>query len=143
MKFMIIRKADAETEANVLPTQELIDAMLAYNQEMVDSGVMLMGEGLGPSSQGARVKFHGGKPTVIDGPFAEARELIGGFSIIEVPSLADAVAWVCKWPQIDGHGEVEIEIMRVLTADDFGDAFTPELREKEDRMREDMEKRQQ
>jgi hypothetical protein len=143
MKFMIIRKADAETEANVLPTLDLIDAMLAYNQEMLEAGIMVMGEGLAPSSQGARVTFHGGKPTVVDGPFAEARELVGGFSIIEVPSLAEAIAWVRKWPQIDGHGEVEIEIMRILSAEDFGEAFTPELREREDRMRQQMEQRQQ
>lgn len=135
MKFMIIRKADAETEAGVLPSRELIEAMLAYNQEMVDAGVMVMGEGLAPSREGARVKFQGGRPVVIDGPFAEARELVGGFSIIDVPSLEDAIAWVRKWPPLDGHGEAEIEIRRVLSAEDFGEAFTPDLQAKEESMR--------
>lgn len=141
MKFMVVRKADEETEAGVLPSRELIDQMLAYNEEMVKAGVMLMGEGLAPSREGARVRFHGGKPAVVDGPFAEARELVGGFSIIEVPSLADAIAWVRKWPQIDGHGEVEIEIYRVLSAEDFGEAFTPDLQDKEEAMRREIERR--
>jgi hypothetical protein len=142
VKFMIIRKADAETEAGVLPSTELIEAMTAYNEEMVKAGVMLMGEGLAPSREAVRVKFHGGKPNVIDGPFAEARELVGGFSIIEVPSLAEAIAWVRKWPQIDGHGEVEIEIFRVLTAEDFGEAFTPELQQKEEMLRQQAARQQ-
>jgi hypothetical protein len=132
---MIIRKADAETEAGVLPSTELIEAMTAYNEEMVKAGVMLMGEGLAPSREAVRVKFHGGKPNVVDGPFAETKELVAGFSIIQCASKEEAIAWVKQWPQLDGHGEVEIEIRQIYEAEDFGAAFTPEQREKEEQLR--------
>src|SRR3569833_563493 len=139
MRFMIIRKADAETEAEVMPTTELIEAMMAYNEEMVKAGVMKAGEGLRASSLGARVKFSGGKPMVIDGPFAGTKELIAGYSIIESASLEEALAWVEKWPMRDGHGNVEREVRRIFEAADFGESFTPELQAKEQRLREQTE----
>ena len=135
MRFMIIRKADAETEAGVMPTEELVDAMMRYNAEMVDAGIMLAGDGLQPSSRGARVKFSGGRPMVTDGPFAEAKELVAGFSIIDVESREEAIEWVKRWPQADGHGEVEIESRPLYEADDFGEAFTSRIREWEERLR--------
>ena len=135
MRFMIIRKADAETEAGVLPTEQLVADMLAYNGELVKAGVMLAGEGLQPSSKGARIKFSGGQPTIIDGPFAEAKELVAGFTLIDVRSREEAIEWVKRWPTIDGHGEVELELRQVYESDDFGDAVTPALREQEDRIR--------
>jgi hypothetical protein len=136
MKFMIIRKADAETEAeNDAASPELLAAMMAYNDEMLKAGVMLQGNGLRSSAAGARVKFHGGKPTVVDGPFTEAKELIAGFSIIEVASKTEAIEWVKRWPQIDGHGEVELEIRQVFELEDFGGDRVQELREHEARMR--------
>jgi len=135
MRFMIIRKADAATEAAALPTEQLVRDMLNYNETLVKAGVMLAGEGLRPSSQGARVRFSGGKTTVIDGPFAETKELIAGFTMIEVRSRAEAIEWVRRWPPLDGDGEVELELRQVMTPDDFGDALTPELREHEARLR--------
>jgi hypothetical protein len=135
MRFMIIRKADAETEAGVMPSEQLIAAMMKYNEELVKAGAMLAGEGLQPSSKGARVKFSGGKPAVIDGPFTETKELIAGFTMIQAKSREEAIEWVKRWPAIDGHGEAEIEIRQVFEADDFGAEFTPELREQEERLR--------
>jgi hypothetical protein len=135
MRFMIIRKADAETEAGVMPGEGLVDAMMKYNAEMVDAGIMLAGDGLQPSSRGARVRFSGGRPMVTDGPFAEAKELVAGFSVIDVASLDEAVEWVKRWPQEDGHGEVEIEIRPLYEVDAFGDAFTARIREQDERMR--------
>jgi len=132
---MIIRKADKETEAGVLPSTELLAAMLKYNEELVKAGVMLQGEGLQASSKGARVKFSKGKPTVIDGPFTEAKELIAGFTMIQVKSKEEAIEWVKRWPALDGHGEVEIEIRQVFEADDFGPELTPEIRKQEQRLR--------
>jgi len=132
---MIIRKADKETEAGVLPSTELLAAMLKYNEELVKAGVMLQGEGLQASSKGARVKFSKGKPTVIDGPFTEAKELIAGFTMIQVKSKEEATEWVKRWPALDGHGEVEIEIRQVFEADDFGPELTPEIRKQEQRLR--------
>jgi hypothetical protein len=142
MRFMIIRKADAETEAGMMPTQELVTAMMKYNEEMVNAGVMLAGDGLKPSSRGARVKFHGGTPTVTDGPFTEAKELVAGYSIIQVGSREEAIEWVKRWPVEDGHGEVEIEIRPLYEADDFGEAFTAELRQHEERLRAKVAERQ-
>src|SRR3569833_4113232 len=139
MRFMIIRKADPETEAEVMPTTELIAAMTAYNDELAKAGVMTAGEGLRAASLGARGKFSGGKPMVIDGPFAETKELIAGYSIIECASLEEALAWVEKWPKLDGHGNVELEVRRIFEAADFGEAFTPELQAKEQRLREQTE----
>ena len=136
MRFMIIRKADKYTEAGVLPDEKLIAAMGQYNEELVNAGIMLAGEGLQPSAKGARVKFSGGKPRVTDGPFSETKELIAGFTMIEVRSMDEAIEWVKRWPAEDGNGEVEIEIRKVFEASDFGAEFTPELREAEERMRE-------
>jgi hypothetical protein len=135
MRFIILRKADQRTEAGVMPSEQLLAAMGNYNEELVKAGVMLAGEGLQPSSKGARVKFSKGKPTVIDGPFTEAKELIAGFTMIQVKSKAEAIEWAKRWPPLDGDGEVEIEIRQVFEAEDFGSEFTPELREQEERLR--------
>jgi hypothetical protein len=139
---MIIRKADAETEAGVMPSHELLAAMGAYMEELNAAGVLLAGEGLQGSDKGARIKFSGGKPTVIDGPFAEAKELIAGYAIIQVGSREEAIDWVKRWPPLDGHGEVELELRQIFEAADFGPEFTPELREAEDRMRAQAAERQ-
>ncbi|WP_406695295.1 YciI family protein [Singulisphaera sp. Ch08] len=138
MRFMIIRKADKDTEAGVLPSEELLAAMVKYNEELVRAGVLLAGEGLQPSAKGARVKFSGGKPSVIDGPFAETKELVAGFTMIEVKSKEEALEWVKRWPALDGNGEVEIELRQIYEAADFGAEFTPELREAEERMRDQL-----
>lgn len=140
MRFMIIRKADADTEAGVMPTEALLAAMTQYNQQMVDAGIMRAGEGLHPSTKGVRIKFSGGKPTVIDGPFAETKELIAGFTIIEVASREEALEWVKKWPKLDGGGNVELELRQIFSDDDFGPEFTPELREAEAKMRDHIAK---
>lgn len=143
MRFMIIRKADDETEAGAMPTQELVAAMTSYNEDLINAGVMLAGEGLRPSSQGVRVRFtSNGERTVIDGPFSETKELIAGFSLIQVKSKEEAVEWVKRWPAEDGHGAVQIEIRQVFEDDDFGDALTPELREQEARLRAELTGRQ-
>jgi hypothetical protein len=129
MRFMVIRKADEETEAGVLPTTELFEAMTRYNEELVKAGVMLSGEGLMASDRGAVVKFDAtGRKTVIDGPFAESKELVAGFSILQADSLEEVLEWVKKWPVEDGHGNAEIEIRQVHEAEDFGDALTDENR---------------
>jgi hypothetical protein len=129
---MIIRKSDRNTEAGVMPSTELLAAMVKYNEEMAKAGVLLDGVGLHPSSKGVRVKRSGGKRTVIDGPFTEAKELIAGFSMIQARSKEEAIEWVNRWPIEDG--DVELEIRQVFEAEDFGEAFTPELREREERM---------
>jgi hypothetical protein len=121
MRFMIIRKADGETEAGAEPTEELITAMLAYNQQMIDAGVFIDGAGLKKSARGARVSFSNGKPTVTDGPFTEAKELIAGFSILEVNSRDEAIEWVKQWPPLDGHGNAQIEIRELFSHSDFGE----------------------
>ena len=132
MQFLVIRKADAETEAGAMPSKELIDDMTAYNAGLVAKGAMKSGAGLMPSSRGARVSFSNGKPRVIDGPFAEAKELIAGFSIIEAGSLAEVIEMVKQWPQSDGHGNVQVEIRQVVTAEDLG--FTEEQLERYNRV---------
>ena len=137
MRFMIIVKADKNTEAGVLPDEKLLAAMGKYNEELVKAGIMLAGEGLHPSSKGARVKFSGGKRIVTDGPFTETKELIAGFWLWEVKSKQEAIEWVKRCPNPTGE-ESEIEIRQVFEADDFGDAFTPELREQEERLRAQM-----
>lgn len=139
MRFMLMVKANKDTEAGVLPSEKLLTEMGKYNEELVKAGVMLAGEGLQPSSKGARVKFSGTKRTVIDGPFAEAKELIAGFWLIQAKSKEEAIEWVKRCPN-PMEGESEIEIRQVYEASDFGDEFTPELREAEERMREHMEK---
>jgi hypothetical protein len=136
MRFMIIRKADKDTEAGILPSEALLGAMLRYNEAMVKAGVMLAGEGLHPSAKGARVKFKGGTPTVIDGPFAETKELIAGFSMIQVKSREEAIEWLKRWPAEDANGEVELELRQVFEAEDFGEEFTPELRRQEELLRQ-------
>ena len=134
MRFMIIVKADQSTEAGVLPDEQLLAAMTKYNEELVNAGIMLAGEGLHPSSKGARVKFSGAKRTVIDGPFTEAKELIAGFWLWRVKSKAEAIEWVKRCPNPTG-AESEIEIRQVFEDDDFGAELTPELREREARLR--------
>jgi len=133
MRFMVMVKANEESEAGVLPSEELLTAMGTYNEELVKAGVMLAGEGLHPSSKGARVRFSGDKRTVIDGPFAETKELVAGFWLFEVKSLEEAIEWVKRCPN-PMNGESEIEIRQVFESDDFGEAFTPELREQEERV---------
>ena len=134
MRFMILLKADKTTESGALPDERLLTEMGKYNEELVRAGVMLAGEGLHPSSKGARVKFSGTSRTVIDGPFAETKELLAGFWIFKVDSLQEAVDWVKKCPN-PLIGDAEIEIRQIFEADDFGQEFTPELREQEERLR--------
>jgi hypothetical protein len=135
MRFMILRKADKNTEAGCLPDEKLLAAMGQYMEDMAKAGVLLGGEGLRPTSEGVRVKFSRGKPNVTDGPFAEAKELIAGWGLIQVNSMEEAIAWVKRWPTLDADGEVELEVRRLYEADDFGPEFTPELREQEERLR--------
>ncbi len=135
MRFMILLKADENTEAGVMPTEERLAEMGRYNEEMVKAGVLLAGEGLQPSSKGARVKFSGDSRTVVDGPFTETKELIAGYWLIQVKSREEAIEWVKRCPNpLDG--EAEIEIRQVFEAEDFGEEFTPELREQEERIRQ-------
>jgi hypothetical protein len=140
MRFMVIVKATKESEAGEMPKQELLAEMGKFNEELVKAGVMLAGEGLHPSSKGARVKFSGTKRTVLDGPFTESKELIAGFWLWQVKSLQEAIEWVKRCPN-PHKGESEIEIRQVFEADDFGAEFTPELREQEDRLRVQLEKK--
>jgi hypothetical protein len=134
MRFMILVKADQNSEAGVMPSEELLTEMGKYNEELVKAGVMLAGEGLHPSSKGARVRFSGQRRAVIDGPFTEAKELIAGFWLIQVKSLDEAIEWVKRCPN-PMEGESEIEIRQVFEAEDFGAELTPELREQEERLR--------
>jgi hypothetical protein len=125
MRFMIIGKATKETEAGVLPTPEAIAAMQRYNEELVNAGILLGAEGLSPTSKGARVKFSGDERTVIDGPFAESKEVIAGFTIIQASSLEEAIEWVKRAPNTSPSGEAEVEIRKLMDMEDFGDEFTP------------------
>jgi hypothetical protein len=134
MRFMVIIKADKDTEAGVMPSEKLLAEMGKYNEELAKAGVLLAGEGLQPSSKGARVRFSGDKRTVIDGPFTETKELIAGFWLFQVKSKEEAIEWVKRCPN-PLEGECEIEIRQVFEADDFGAEFTPELREAEERIR--------
>lgn len=143
MRFMILRLADKDTEAAVMPSEELLTAMGKYMEDLAKAGVLLGGEGLHPSSRGARVDFKHGKPTVIDGPFAEAKELIAGYTMLQVKSEEEALEWVKRWPALDAGGNVRLEIRRVFEAEDFGAEFTPEAREREDRLRAELAARQQ
>jgi hypothetical protein len=131
MRFMVIVKADEKTEAGVLPDEETLAAMTKYNEELAKAGVMLAGEGLHPTSKGARVRFGGEKPVVIDGPFSEAKELVAGFWLLQVKSKEEVIEWIKRAPFETG----EVEIRQVFEAEDFGAEFTPELREREDRIR--------
>jgi hypothetical protein len=139
MKFMVIVKADKNSEAGVMPDEKLLTAMGKFNEELVKAGVMLAGEGLHPSAKGARVRFSGDKRTVIDGPFAETKELIAGFWLWQVKSKEEAIEWVKRCPN-PMPGESEIEIRQVFEAEDFGEEFTPELRAQEERIREQAAK---
>ena len=134
MRFMILIKADKNTEAVVMPSQQLLTEMGAYNEELVKPGIMLAGDGLHPSSKGARVRFSGDKRTVIDGPFTEAKELIAGFWIWQCQSKEEAIEWVKRCPNPMGGPDTEIEIRQVFEAADFGAEFTPELRAQEERV---------
>jgi hypothetical protein len=134
VRFMMIVKASKESEAGVMPGEELLAAMGRYNEELVNAGVMRAGEGLHPSSKGARVRFAGEERTVTHGPFPETAQLVAGFWLIEVPSLEDAIAWARRCPN-PMPGEAEIEIRQVFEAEDFGETLTPELKEQEERLR--------
>jgi hypothetical protein len=134
MRFMIIVKATKDSEAGVMPSEKLLAEMGKFNEELANAGVLLAGEGLHPTSKGARVKFSGNKRTVIDGPFTETKELIAGFWLWKVKSKEDAVEWVKRCPN-PHPGDSEIEIRQVFEAEDFGAEFTPELREQEERVR--------
>ena len=140
MRFMVIVKADKNSEAGVMPSEKLLTEMGKYNEELAKAGVMLAGEGLQPSSKGARVKFSGSTPTVIDGPFAETKELVAGFWLFQCKSKQEAIDWVKRAPF---DGGAEIEIRQLFENEDFGAEFTPELRAQEDRIREVAEKNTQ
>ncbi len=142
MRFMILRKADENTEAYVMPSEELLAAMGKYMEEMANAGILLGGEGLHPSSKGTRVKFTDGKPSVTDGPFAETKELVAGYALIQVKSKDEAIEWVKRWPTVDLDRNVEIEIRQLFEAEDFGEEFTPELREREEHLRAQVAEQQ-
>ena len=137
MRCMVIVKANKDSEGGILPSKEILTEMGKFNEELVKAGIMLAGEGLQPSSKGARVRFSGGKRTVIDGPFTESKELIAGFWLWQVRSLDEAIAWLKRAPFQEGD---EVEIRQVFEAEDFGAEFTPELREQEERLRREIEK---
>jgi hypothetical protein len=139
MRFMVLVKADKNSEAGVLPDLKLLADMGKFNDELVKAGVMLAGEGLQPSSKGARIRFSGDKRTVIDGPFAETKELLAGYWMIQVKSKEEAIEWMKRAPNPFPGTESEIEIRQVFEMDDFGEEFTPELREQEERQRAKME----
>jgi hypothetical protein len=143
MRFMIIVKATKDSEAGVMPSEQLLTEMGKFNEELIKAGVMLAGDGLHPSSKGARVQFSGKKRTVIDGPFAETKELIAGYWVWQVNSKEEAIEWLkrCPNPAVDGQ-EGEIEIRQLFEAEDFGAEFTPELREQEERLRAQMAAKQ-
>ena len=135
MRFMVMVKATKDSEAGILPDEKLLADMGKFNEELMKAGVMLAGEGLQPSSKGARVRFSGAKRTVIDGPFAETKELVAGFWLWQVKSKEEAIEWVKRCPNPMPDTEAEIEIRQVFEAEDFGAEFTPELRKQEERLR--------
>ena len=135
MRFMVIVKANKDSEAGVMPSETMLTEMGKFNEELANAGVMLAAEGLHPTSKGARVKFSGGKTTVIDGPFAETKELVAGFWLWQVKSREEAIEWLKRAP----FDETEVEIRQVFEAEDFGAEFTPELREQEERVRAQMD----
>lgn len=138
MRFMVLVKANKDSEAGVMPSEQLLTEMTKYNEELVRAGVMLAGEGLHPSSKGARVRFSGSKRTVIDGPFPETKELVAGFWIWKVNSRQEAIDWLKRCPNPTGE-EGEIELRQIFDAEDFGPAFTPELRAREEKLRKQGE----
>jgi hypothetical protein len=135
MRFMVMVKATKDSEAGVMPSEQLLAEMGRYNEELVEAGVLLAGEGLHPSSRGARVRFSGKERTIVDGPFAETKELVAGFWLLQVRSKEEVIEWVRRCPN-PFDGECEIEIRQVLEAEDFGEALTPELRAQEERLRQ-------
>ena len=138
MRVMVMVKATRASEAGEMPAQQLLEAMGRYNEELVKAGIMLAGEGLHPSAKGARVVFDGAKRSVVDGPFAETKELVAGFWLWQVRSMDEAIEWLRRCP--NPHEEAcEVEIRPVFEADDFGEAFTPELRAQEERLRQEVE----
>jgi hypothetical protein len=139
MRVMVLLKGNKDTEAGVMPSQKLLADMGKYNEELVKAGIMLDGEGLQPTAKGKRVRFSGAKRTVIDGPFAESKELIAGFWMWKVKSMDEAVEWIGRCPNPTGD-EAEIELRQVFEAEDFGAEFTPELREQEERLRAQIQK---
>ena len=139
MRFMVMVRATKDSEAGVMPTTEEFAEMGTYNEELVNAGVMLAGEGLHPSSTGARVRFRGKERIVVDGPFAETKELVAGFWILQCRSRDEVIEWVKRCPN-PMPGESEIEIRQIFEAEDFGDALTPELREQEERLRAQTKK---
>lgn len=143
MRVMVIVKATKSSEAGELPSQELLAAMGQYNEELVKAGIMLAGDGLKPSSAGRRVRFSGGKRTVIDGPFAETKELVAGYWIWQVKSMEEALEWARRCPDPMPGEESELEIRPFYEAEDFGEAFTPELRDQEERLRQKLDRQQQ
>jgi hypothetical protein len=138
MRVMVLIKANPQSEAGEMPSQQLLADMLAFNEELVKAGVMLAGDGLHPSSKGVRVRFSGDERTVIDGPFAETKELLAGYWVWQVKSMDEAIEWVKRIPNTDGT-DSEVEIRPVFEADDFGEELTPELRDKEARLRAQVE----
>ena len=132
MKFMVIVPANADSEAGVMPTEQELAEMGKFNEQLVDAGMMLAGEGLHPTSKGTRIRYGGDKPRVVDGPFTESKELIAGFWILQAKSRDEVVEWMSRAPFREGY----VEIRQVFEADDFGEAFTPELREQEERLRQ-------
>jgi hypothetical protein len=142
MRVMVIVKASKDSEAGIMPSQKLLEDMGKYNEQLVKAGIMLAGDGLHPTSKAKRVRFSGDKRTVIDGPFSETKELIAGYWIWQVRSMEEAVEWVRRAPSPHPGAETEIEIRPVFEAEDFGEAFTPELREQEQRLRAQVEGQQ-
>jgi hypothetical protein len=142
MKVMVIVKATKNSEAGVMPSEKLLADMGSYNEELVRAGIMQAGEGLHPSVKGKRIQFSGGKRTVVDGPFAETKELIAGFWIWKVKSMEEAVSWARRCPDPMPGEDAELEIRPVFEAEDFGAEFTPELRAKEDQLRAEIERQQ-
>lgn len=140
MRFMVIVKANAASEAGEMPSERLLTEMGKFNEELVKAGVLLAGEGLHPSSRGTRVRFSGSKREVVDGPFSETKELVAGFWLIQVKSKEEAIEWVKRIPNPDGD-DSEVEIRQVFESEDFGEAFTPELRAQEERLRAEVASR--
>ena len=140
MRFMILVKASADSEAGIMPSEELITAMGNFNEELVKAGILVDADGLHPSSKGARVRFSGDKRTVIDGPFAETKELVAGYWIWDVKSKEEAIDWVKRCPNPMPGSDSDIEIRQIFSAEDFGAEFTPELREQEERIRDQANK---
>jgi hypothetical protein len=138
VRFVILRKADKNTEAGAMPTKDVLQAMSDYMEQMGKAGILRGAEGFHPSSKGARVRFLKGTATVVNGPFSPPTDLVAGFCIIDVTSRDEALNWAKRWPSIDASGNAELEVLQVHEADDFGEVFTPELREKEENLREQI-----